>query len=96
MMKPAKPVSVVTVDKFSFGNLEGILKGHIELLIDQLRKIAGHLELELDFSEEDISFVDSGQIHGRRAEVDQADELVADFAWLALSCGSISLRDTDN
>ncbi len=47
--------------------LHGVLSRKIESLVDALKKIAGHLELELDFTEEDISFV-------------KRDEIIADIS----------------
>ena len=56
--------------------LEGVLKSHIETLIDQLKRIAGHLELDLDFSEEDISFVEAEHL------LSQIDEISSKLQFL--------------
>lgn len=56
--------------------LEGVLKSHIEELIGQLKQVAGNLELELDFSEEDISFVNPMQV------ISQIDEILRKLAYL--------------
>ncbi len=67
--------------RLAISQLQGRFSSHIDGLREKLVNLASLLELELDFSEEDVTFADRQQLRGLAVEIkNTVDSLAATFA----------------